>query len=477
MIADRMISRGFGALPNGVGVGRRVLASSVQRSKDGASKHRYKAKGNFKEIKNNKIVRRRGGEGNTLSVCGPVVERGRGGGERPVAQRCHHNIVTDVDAEGVQGRLLGILGVRVDACGERDVRGEVAKGIAAIQDACGTVSQACMNSMMRCLRGCCSMLLGAFLLVWRRVPYDMRSCFHKKKTWPPRYQRRHVVAPLAAFLSATKKSERPKREIIGVDKQGRSPCPLIGLERWRFEELLQMGIRNVALYRTALTHPAAIKPEMRFQSYERLEFLGDAVLELVVRDMLLKRLPFADEGILTLQSQSLVNGCCLSMYAAWIGLDKWVLTNAFSMKSSLLKSPTVLGDSFEALVGAIYLDKGIERAERFLHNVFSECPYIITESLQLTHNFCSDLARCSSYLDWGQPVFITLDVETCFQFPNGTRCAIWTEQVFLNGQLCGIGRSHDQRIAQQMACRETLQMLESQHHVLSPRSSSPIARA
>jgi ribonuclease-3 len=262
---------------------------------------------------------------------------------------------------------------------------------------------------------------------------------------------------LSNFLSAKSKADRPKLTTVGLDQCGRSVSAFNALENWRLEELIGMGIRDTELYKCALTHPAAVKPSMRFKSYERLEYLGDAVLELAMRDILLERIPEADEGILTFQCQALTKGDSIRVCAAWLGLDKWILTNVFSMKQSLLQSPSVLGDAFEALVGAIYKDKGLSAAKGFVIRVFSQCPFTDFDRLTLESNYHTELSRKLSSLGYTVPMYITLDARQQPVFPNGPAAVLYTEQVYVNGRLHGIGRAYDQRIAQQFAAKSTLQ--------------------
>jgi len=300
------------------------------------------------------------------------------------------------------------------------------------------------------------------LSLWRTLPYAARKWITNRLQlgsieWPPMYSRRHVMLRLSKFLSAKSKADRPKLNTVGLDHCGRSISAFNALENWRLEELIGMGIRDTELFKCALTHPAAVKPSMRFKSYERLEYLGDAVLELAMRDILLERVPEADEGILTFQCQALTKGDSIRLCAAWLGLDKWILTNVFSMKNSLLQSPSVLGDAFEALVGAIYKDKGLSAAKEFLIRVFSQCPFTDFDRLTLESNYHAELSRKLCSMGYTVPMYLTLDARQQPAFHNGPVAILYTEQVYVNGRLHGIGQAYDQRIAQQFAAKNTLQ--------------------
>ena len=316
--------------------------------------------------------------------------------------------------------------------------------------------------MHRMVQFCTSLLYT----LWRMLPYRLRSCLKREGHWPPQCTRRHILEPFSLFLTQKNKKKRPAPEAIGVDTLGRSfETAQLYFERWMIEELIDMGIRqgSLGVYRSALTHPSALDPEKRFLSYERLEYLGDAVLELVVRGLLMKRITHADEGILTFQTQAMVKGDAVSAYSAWLGLDKFIMTNAYSMRSSLLESPSILCDAFEALVGAIYVDKGLDAAERFLKGVFTQCPYVDWDSLTLEKNYVAELSRKAvNELEYTMPRYIPIHSQECYRFANGSSSVLlYWQQVYMGGSLWGIGQSFDERIAQQLAAKATLDMLPS----------------
>jgi len=295
-------------------------------------------------------------------------------------------------------------------------------------------------------------IISNILLVWWMLPFRLRAwlkvlCCTKTPAWPPAYDRRHVLVPLSRFLTGKSKTKKHRARSLGIDELGRShKLAENEFRSWMIEELIGMGIQNKALYLSALMHPSALKPEQRYLSYERLEYLGDAAMELAVREMLLDRIPTADEGILTFQTQALVRGDTVSMISAWIGLDKFIVTNAYSMRNSLLKSPSILCDAFEALLGAIYIDKGLEAVKRFLEKVYIECPLIDWDQFTLERNFVTELQRKASELEYNVPQYITVYSP---EVP-------YTVEVFLNGRSWGTGSSHDLRIAKQIAAKGTL---------------------
>ena len=124
-----------------------------------------------------------------------------------------------------------------------------------------------------------------------------------------------------------------------------------------FEKQLKnvLGIKpgNALLYRTALSHRSV--KETADENNERLEYLGDAVLSAIVADYLFKRYPYKGEGFLTEMRSKMVNRQQLNDIALKMGLKKLTFYNKFD---NSLKGSQIFGNTLEALVGAVYLDKG-----------------------------------------------------------------------------------------------------------------------
>jgi ribonuclease-3 len=123
---------------------------------------------------------------------------------------------------------------------------------------------------------------------------------------------------------------------------------------------------NIALYKQAFRHSSSSKQISEHQqSNERLEFLGDAVLGVIVGEYLFKLFPKKDEGFLTQIRSRIVNGQHLCTLARKFGLD--ILLDSRLTKKEKLNS-SAYGDLFEALIGAIFLDKGFEKTRLFILN-------------------------------------------------------------------------------------------------------------
>lgn len=135
--------------------------------------------------------------------------------------------------------------------------------------------------------------------------------------------------------------------------------------RHPLERLLGLSFTNSTLLQEALTHKSAGTP-----NYERLEFLGDAVLELVVTEQIYRLHPTLDEGAMTRMRVALVRRESLAEVAKRLQLGRYLQFGQGERKSGGMHRASILADSFEALVGAVYLDGGFEVAREVIKAQF-----------------------------------------------------------------------------------------------------------
>jgi len=145
----------------------------------------------------------------------------------------------------------------------------------------------------------------------------------------------------------------------------------------RFEKRLQYTFGNTYYLEKSITHRSI--QNHHAGNYERLEFLGDAIIDQVVSNWLFKKYPKSDEGILTKKRSSLVNRNFLSM----LGRNLKVMDVVRIEKSVNTKDPKVIAnisaDVYEAIVGAIYLDGGFKEAYKFIHKTLCLSEYLTEE--------------------------------------------------------------------------------------------------
>lgn len=159
-----------------------------------------------------------------------------------------------------------------------------------------------------------------------------------------------------------------------------------------------LGFRpgNLNLYRKAFTHSSAVNQnrgaDSRRESYERLEFLGDAILSAVIADYLFKKFPFRDEGFLTKLRSRIVSRQQLGKLAQKFGIERLI-----EAESGLAgRSNSISGDVFEALIGAIYIDKGYDFTNRFINQT------ILRYHLDIDEIEATDLDFKSKLIEWAQ---------------------------------------------------------------------------
>ena len=146
------------------------------------------------------------------------------------------------------------------------------------------------------------------------------------------------------------------------------------VELSKLEKKIEYSFKNKALLKEALTHRSYLNenPKWGIPDNERLEFLGDAVLELATTEELYKRFPERQEGAMTSYRAALVNYVMLARIAIEIGLDKQVLLSRGEAKDMGTAREVILANAMEALIGALYLDGGYEDARKFVNTVVLE---------------------------------------------------------------------------------------------------------
>jgi ribonuclease III len=157
---------------------------------------------------------------------------------------------------------------------------------------------------------------------------------------------------------------------VGLLQRVRLPARPAEAREAALERTLSYQFQRPALLALALTHPSAAGPGG--PHYERLEFLGDAVLDLAIADLLMRRMPEAKEGVLSKERASIVNGRTLALKALEIGLAPRIRLGKGEEKSGGRNKTSILAASFEAVVGAIYSDGGLAAASVVIEALFAD---------------------------------------------------------------------------------------------------------
>ncbi len=152
------------------------------------------------------------------------------------------------------------------------------------------------------------------------------------------------------------------------------------MKQVNLENKIEYKFKNKDLFKEALTHRSYLNENPKFETdhNERMEFLGDAVLELAVTEELYNRFPKEDEGKLTAIRAALVNFQSLAKLGREAAVDKAVLLSRGEAKDTGRAREVITANAFEALIGAIYLDGGYEAARKFVNKfVMGELDYIL----------------------------------------------------------------------------------------------------
>lgn len=211
--------------------------------------------------------------------------------------------------------------------------------------------------------------------------------------------------------------------------------------------------KDPSLLETALTHRSALneKQSRATESNERLEFLGDAVLELATTRFLYSKFVSESEGILTSYRSALVKTTSLAGVATELGLGKELKMSKGEEATGGRENPGLLADTFEAVLGALYLDQGFEKAESFLHDtLFVHLDQILAD--RSYKDAKSELQEKVQALGFSTPDYEVINEVG----PDHDKTFTITVSVGKKVVGQGVGRSKQQ--AQQAAAESALQM-------------------
>ena len=219
------------------------------------------------------------------------------------------------------------------------------------------------------------------------------------------------------------------------------------------KEKFDISFNNKALLMEAMTHSSYANEhkEMKGIYNERIEFLGDAVLELTISDWLFRQFPYFQEGQLTKLRAQIVCEDSLSLLAKECSLNKYLLLGKGETLSGGREKPAILCDVFEAFIGALYLDKGVNEVQRFLNLVV--IPKIKNGRYELITDFKTELQE---YLQQNGPVHIRYEL---VKEEGPSHDKIFTVQLIVDGKKYKTASGKTKKAAEQMAAKLTMEEL------------------
>jgi ribonuclease-3 len=234
------------------------------------------------------------------------------------------------------------------------------------------------------------------------------------------------------------------RDIRLLPKRGKEPYA-------SFYKIFGFYPYNITLYEQALLHKSSsIKmKDGRWINNERLEFLGDAILDAIVADIVFKQFEYKKEGFLTNMRSKIVQRETLNKLALELGIDKLIKTSA----KNTTPNTHMYGNALEALIGAIYLDQGYRVSKKFvLERLIREHMNIDTVA-ELEVNYKSRL------IEWSQKQKISVAFDLVDSFVDENNTPVFKTVVTILGEQGGLGTGYSKKESQQKAAKEAYNRL------------------
>ena len=223
----------------------------------------------------------------------------------------------------------------------------------------------------------------------------------------------------------------------------------------RLKKILGFSPGNLELYEVAFIHRSAtfILPNGKKVNNERLEYLGDAVLDAILSDYLFEKFPEANEGFLTKIRSRIVNRDVLNQLAVSMGINKILISKVNS--SHLTKN--LYGDAFEALIGTVFLDKGFKKTKKlFIKNV-------LNKYLDLDLIIKTDSDYKSLVFEWVQKHKSNLILTYKEEYDFDMKKSVFSTTLFIDKQEFGEGHGSSKKEAEQEAASRAWKRLKDNY--------------
>ncbi|MGP0128590.1 MAG: ribonuclease III [cyanobacterium endosymbiont of Rhopalodia musculus] len=220
-----------------------------------------------------------------------------------------------------------------------------------------------------------------------------------------------------------------------------------------------LRFKNQALLDCALTHRSYVNEHRDVTEHnERLEFLGDAVLQFVVSEELYRRHPELNEAQLTRLRSKLVDEPQLAQFAKVLDLGEFMYLGQGAIKDGGQKNPALLSDTFEAIIGAYFLDAGIEAVQRFVRSLFKDAidTLIIPESKKVSSKIIDVKNRLQ---EWALANYKKVPKYFLIEELGPDHAKEFIFGVQINKQLLGTGKGRRKQEATKAAAQDALNKL------------------
>lgn len=218
--------------------------------------------------------------------------------------------------------------------------------------------------------------------------------------------------------------------------------------------LLGFKPRDYQLFKTAFRHSSVIyTKKLDLESNERLEFLGDAVLDLVISEILYDQYPNKNEGELTKLRVLVVNRNFLNDVSIRIGIPSLLHQYVGKKKELLKERHNIYGNALEAIIGAVYLDQGLKRAQRFVKEI------VLSGDDFKEATKSSDTDYKSGVISWAQKVGKTIEfIDEPSEDPE-----LFKVKVKIGKEFFGEGVGRRKKVAHQTSAKATIELLKEKN--------------
>ena len=234
--------------------------------------------------------------------------------------------------------------------------------------------------------------------------------------------------------------------------------PNIGKEPYlSFYNILGFYPDRIELYKEAMTHrSSSIRSKKgKWINNERLEFLGDAILDAIVADILYKKFENKKEGFLTSTRSRIVQRDTLNKIAVELGLDKIIVSST----RNLAHNTNIYGDALEALIGAIYLDQGYRVAKKFVFET------LIKEHINIDKVLKSEVDFKSRLIEWGQKNRIDVRFEVIDSSYDNQNNPVFVSCVKVGEVEIGTGKGYSKKESHQKAAKMAIKKLRESNEL------------
>lgn len=241
------------------------------------------------------------------------------------------------------------------------------------------------------------------------------------------------------------------RKVRAIPRKGKEPY-------FSFYKMLGFYPDRIDLYHEALTHrSASIRTKSgKWVNNERLEFLGDAILDAIVADILYKKFDSKKEGFLTSTRSRIVQRETLNKIAVEVGIDKIITSST----RNLAHNTNIYGDALEALIGAIYLDQGYRVAKSFVYET------LIKEHINIDTVLQSEVDFKSRLIEWGQKHKVEVSFEVIESSFDEHNNPVFKSKVIVGEMDLGSGKGYSKKESHQKAAKKAIKRLRSDNDLL-----------